>query len=115
MPYLRNVFVLGAGFSADAGAPVMSNFLQKSKQLLDDPQSGLGDPDREAFRRVFEFLRELRAAQAKTTLDLENIEHLFGLAEMDLEFGGRDRGAFRRDLIFVILRTLERSVRLGTL
>ena len=96
MLFRRNVFVLGAGFSADAGAPVMRNFLQKAKHLLDDHQSGLADADREAFTGVFEFLRELRAAQAKITLDLENIEHLFGLAEMDLEFGGRNRGAFRR-------------------
>ncbi len=111
MLFRRNVFVLGAGFSADAGAPVMSNFLQRAKSLLDDPQSGLGEFDRGAFTRVFQFLRELRAAQAKLTLDLENIEHLFGLAEMDLEFGGRNRGAFRGDLIFLILRTLERSIR----
>src|SRR5712692_5125562 len=111
MLYHKNVFILGAGFSADAGAPVMSDFLQRARHLLDDPGSGLGEPDREAFARIFEFLRELRAAESKITLDLENIEHLFGLAEMDLEFGGRDRGAFRRDLIFLILRTLERSIR----
>lgn len=111
MLFRKNVFILGAGFSADAGAPVMSNFLQKARQLLDNRESGLHDEDRKSFKRVFDFLRELRAAQAKITLDLENIEHLFGLAEMDLGFGGGNRGAFRRDLIFLILKTLERSIR----
>lgn len=117
MLFRKNVFILGAGFSADAGAPVMSNFLQKARQLLDNRESGLHDEDRKSFKRVFDFLRELRAAQAKITLDLENIERLFGLAEMDLGFGGGNRGAFRRDLIFLILKTLERSIRsenLGT-
>jgi NAD-dependent SIR2 family protein deacetylase len=111
MPFRKNVFVLGAGFSADAGAPVMHDFLPTAKHLLDDDNSGLLETDRDAFKRVFDFLRELRAAGAKITLDLENIEHLFGLAEMDLEFGGRNRGSFRRDLILLILRTLERSIR----
>lgn len=110
MPFRRNVFVLGAGFAADAGAPVMHNFLTRAETLLHDPYSGLSAPDREVFARVFEFLRQLRVAQAKIRLDLENIEHLFGLAEMDLEFGGRPPGTFRRDLTFLILRTLERCV-----
>ena len=111
MPFRRNVFILGAGFSADAGAPVMKNFLQRANHLRQDPHSGLLQLDQEAFSRVFEFLRTLRAAQARITLDLENIEHLFGLAEMDIEFGLGNRGSFGRDLIFLILRTLERSIR----
>ncbi len=111
MLFRKNVFILGAGFSADAGAPVMKDFLQRSKYLLDNPDPSLPAADREAFEGVFQFLRRLRAAQAKITLDLENIEHLFGLAEMDVEFGEGNRGAFRRDLIFLILRTIENSIR----
>jgi NAD-dependent SIR2 family protein deacetylase len=111
MLFRKNVFILGAGFTADAGAPVMKNFLQRSKYLLDNPDPSLPATDRDAFTRVFQFLRRLRAAQAKITLDLENIEHLFGLAEMDVEFGESTGGAFRRDLIFLILRTIENSIR----
>ena len=110
MPFRKNVFILGAGFSADSGAPVMGDFLQRAKQLREDPHSGLSESDRGAFGRVFEFLHELRVAQAKMALDLENIEHLFSLAEMELEFGSGGRGDFRQDLIFLILQTLERSI-----
>lgn len=110
MPFRQNVFILGAGFSADAGAPVMRDFLQRAKDLWVDPGSGFSGGDREAFGRVFEFLYELRVAQAKMTLDIENIEHLFSLAEMDIESGKSD-GSLRRDLIFLILRTLESSIR----
>ncbi len=111
MLFRKNVFILGAGFSADAGAPVMKDFLQRSKYLLDNPDPSLPAADRDAFTRVFEFLRRLRAAEAKITLDLENIEHLFGLAEMDVEFGEGNGGDFRRNLIFLILRTIENSIR----
>jgi NAD-dependent SIR2 family protein deacetylase len=43
----RNVFILGAGFSAEAGAPVIRNFLDVSRELFDDPDSGL-EPGGEA-------------------------------------------------------------------
>lgn len=52
MLFHKNVFILGAGFSVDAGAPVMSNFLQKARQLLDNRESGLHDEDRKSFKRL---------------------------------------------------------------
>jgi len=44
------------------------------------------------------------------TIDLENIEHLFSLLDMDIDFGGKTAGTLRQDLIFLILRTLERTI-----
>jgi len=116
--FRNNVYILGAGFSANAGAPVMKNFVEQAKLLLDDPRLGLPDEDKKTFERVFKRLAELRVAQARMTIDIENIEHLFSLLDMDMEFGGNattPAPSLRQDLIFLILRTLEKTIQTGNL
>ena len=109
--FRKNVFILGAGFSAKAGAPVMSDFLEKAKRLRDDPRLELPREDHKTFGNVFKRLAELRIAQAKMDINIENIEHLFGLVDMDLAFDGASSGStLRRDLILLILRTLEKFI-----
>ena len=39
----RNVYILGAGASADAGAPLIKNFLDYSRELFVQPFSGLSN------------------------------------------------------------------------
>jgi NAD-dependent SIR2 family protein deacetylase len=109
--FRKNVFILGAGFSANAGAPVMWDFIEQAKLLRDDARLGLPAEDQKTFERVFKRLGELRVAQAKMEIDIENIEHLFSLLDMDIEFGGRGTSSLRQDLIFLILRTLEKTIR----
>jgi NAD-dependent SIR2 family protein deacetylase len=109
--FRKNVYILGAGFSANAGAPVMWDFIERAKLLRDDPRLELPAEDHKAFERVFKKLGELRVAQAKMEIDIENIEHLFSLLDMDIEFGGKREGTLRKDLIFLILRTLEKTIR----
>jgi len=109
--FRKNVYILGAGFSANAGAPVMRDFIERAKLLRDDARLGLSSGDQKAFERVFKRLGELRVAQAKMEIDIENIEHLFSLLDMDIEFGEKREGTLRKDLIFLILRTLEKTIR----
>jgi len=45
MAYEKNVFILGAGASVEAGIPVVNDFLARARQLLDNPQSRLDDED----------------------------------------------------------------------
>jgi NAD-dependent SIR2 family protein deacetylase len=78
----RNVFILGAGFSCAAGAPLVNNFLDLSRELYDNPTSGLDDGERELFGRVFDFKQAMSRAREKMKIDLDNIENLFGLVEM---------------------------------
>jgi hypothetical protein len=93
----------------------MLNFLERAKQLRDDQRLGLSAEDHKTFGRVFQRLSDLRLAQAKMVIDIENIEHLFSLLDMDIEFGGAGTEALRRDLILLILRTLERTIRTDNL
>ena len=74
------VIILGAGASRDAGAPLMSNFLDVAERLL---WSGdLTPEDEKSFEAVFQGLVPLQAVYAKSYLELGNIEAVFAAFEM---------------------------------
>ena len=104
----RNVFILGAGFSADAGAPVVRDFLDVSRELFDDPNSGLDREERKLFQEVFDFKKKVAQAREKFEIDLDNIEELFGLVEMSQRL--RPEVAHTRDAtVYLIAKTLQLS------
>lgn len=70
------LFVLGAGFSAPTGAPVMSNFLNESRKIFVQDQIKYS-----AFNDVYKFQNKMGGAQRRLDIDLDNIETLYGLAE----------------------------------
>jgi NAD-dependent SIR2 family protein deacetylase len=105
----RNVYILGAGFSAPSGAPVVRDFLDKSRALYDDPTSGMSEGEQAQFKRVFEFKHTMAAAREKFVIDLDNIENLFGLVEISHRLGEGDERT-RNDVIFVIAKTLQLSI-----
>lgn len=77
----HNVYILGAGFSAEAGLPLIKDFMNRMR----DAASWLeeqGDRKREleAIRRVFEFRLKAAAAAHRFQLNIENVEELFSLA-----------------------------------
>ena len=107
------VFVLGAGASADSGAPTSNNFMDRAESFLGD--TSLGGHDRDAFELVFKARNKLKDVLSKATLDLDNLEVLFNAFEMAALFNRLGDlatddvrslpGAMRR----VIARTIERS------
>ncbi len=110
MSYRKNVFVLGAGFSYDAGAPLMNDFFHRARDLTDDPGSILSEADRKIFRRIIQYRFGLNRALAKIFVDLDNIEQLFGFLEMDLQLSVKAEGRLREDMRYLIARTLEASL-----
>jgi hypothetical protein len=116
MDKLNVVFIMGAGFSAEAGCPVMSNFLDKSRKIFRRSERNefieRSLPD---FYNVEKSIGELNSMQAKAYLDLENIETLFGALEfgsMINKFGSKSKeeiDALRDSLIKVIVTTIEYS------
>lgn len=104
------VFVLGAGASAEAGCPVMKNFLDRSRELA---LLGGFDQFEDDYRRVNRFQTVLQRAHAKSTIDIENIESVFTAVEMGIAVGGlpdlpeKDLLATRRSLLRLIVGTLQ--------
>jgi hypothetical protein len=107
MSFRKNVYVLGAGFSADAGAPVMNNFFSRARDLKDNPSSALTEREREIFGRVIQYRFDLDKALAKVLVDLDNIEQLFGFLEMELRLSSRVSADLTKNMTYLIARTLE--------
>jgi hypothetical protein len=106
----RNVYVLGAGFSALAGAPLIHDFIDRSRSYFDDPSSSLERAERDHFERFLAFKQRMSQTREKVRIDLDNIEQLFGLVEISqrLEFETR---ATRDSTVYVIAKTLELATR----
>lgn len=102
----RNVFILGAGFSREAGAPLLNDFLDRSREFYDDPSSSLDKQERAQFGEVFKFKREVAKAREKFRIDLDNIEQLFGLVEMSNRLGAAS-SATRDATVYLIAKTLQ--------
>jgi hypothetical protein len=73
----KTVFIIGAGVSKQAGAPLMNDFLDVADRLRKTP--GIGDPD---FDLVFHGRDALQAVHSKSNMDLLNLESVFAAFEM---------------------------------
>lgn len=76
------VFLLGAGFSADYGLPVMRQFISVATRRFHDFKQGGGERLEEAYDRLLRFFSECR--QSTWALDRQwgNIEELFTQADL---------------------------------
>jgi hypothetical protein len=112
----KTVFILGAGASFQAGAPLMSNFLDVADELLRQKAQIIADSSH-SFENVFAAISELQTVYAKSYLDLDNIESLFGAVEMGNmlgKFGTRSPDKvteLRSSLVTLIYKTLEATMR----
>lgn len=76
----KSVFILGAGASADAGIPIMDEFISKGLGLKDFSTSAV---ELRPFARMEKALTDLSSSIfSKSNADLDNIEDVFGLIEM---------------------------------
>ncbi len=109
------VFVLGAGASAHAEAPLMKDFLDRAEDVLN--QGKLEASEQSDFQLVFNALHQLSAAQAKGYVNTQNMESVFSafeLAGITGRFAGLAAGDISRlpqAMRTVIRVTLEERVR----
>ena len=109
------VFVLGAGASKAAGAPLMANFLDTAHELW---KTGKVQDVESDFARVFGAVSALQAVHSKATLDINNVESVFATLEMAAmlrKFPAPpsvdvDVDAMVESLKLVIGTTLERTI-----
>ena len=76
------VYVLGAGFSAPLGLPVMRNFLLKSKDMFAEQPIKY-----EHFGQVFELIREMSTVKNYFEANLFNVEEILSIVEMRARIG----------------------------
>jgi hypothetical protein len=83
LPSEKNVFILGAGFSRNAGLPLIFDFLSNSRKAISWLESNGRIREKDAILRVFEYRQKSASAGYYSTINLENIEELFSLATSD--------------------------------
>lgn len=110
---MSSVFIFGAGASKQAGIPLMKEFLDVAETLAFPSGDAAQD-----LHEVQDALSELQRVQAKSYLDYDNIETLFGAVEMAAilqKFPGRapeQIERLRRAIVSVIVTTVERSAKI---
>ena len=70
------VYILGAGFSAPLGLPVMSDFLSRSKDLYFEDSQRF-----KHFDKVFQEIRHMAQAKNYLDIDLFNIEQILSILD----------------------------------
>lgn len=77
----HNVYILGAGFAAEAGLPLIKDFMNQMRDAAAwlEAQGGR-EHEEEAIGRVLEFRLKAAAAAQRIPLNVENVEELFSLA-----------------------------------
>jgi SIR2-like domain len=94
------VYLLGAGFAAPAGLPVMANFVSLSKD-----QFAISPDSSEHYARTYEIFDRLAKVKNFYATDLSNIEEILSiLAVEDVAQPTTDRETFVRFLVDVIER-----------
>lgn len=95
----HNVFILGAGFSKEAGLPVMQDFMARIRGKYENPGVHLEGSLLEDYGIVLDYRNSLRSTRDYIDVDLDNIENLFSLISMSClsrEEMGRTEKAIRR-------------------
>lgn len=78
----KTVFILGAGASKEAGAPLMAEFLDTARDLSATKDRRIDSESHAAFEMVFKAIQELRISHYKSYINLDDIEAVFGAFEM---------------------------------
>lgn len=77
----HNVYIVGAGFSAEAGLPLIKNFMNRMRDAAPWLQDQGGrEKEIKAIERVLDLRLRAAAAAYRVPLNVENIEELFSLA-----------------------------------
>ncbi|HEY2475886.1 MAG TPA: hypothetical protein VGI19_13945, partial [Candidatus Cybelea sp.] len=97
----RNVYILGAGFSREAGLPLVSDFLNRMR----DSRSWLVQQGRQkdvdAIDNLFAFRLKAGSAAERVCINLEDIEQLFSLV------AASEGDSLTNDVIMAIAATLD--------
>lgn len=77
----HNVYILGAGFSVEAGLPTVSDFMDRMRHVHDAlVRAGDDGPAAQAIRTVLDWRVDAANAAYNVQVDLDDFEELFSLA-----------------------------------
>lgn len=105
----HNVYILGAGFSAGAGLPLVRDFtnqIRDTASWLEEQKERKGrEEEIKAIEQVLKFRLSAASAAFRIPIDIENIEELFSLASA--KGGGESNKGFTKSMVLAIASTLD--------
>lgn len=93
------VYILGAGFSAPLGLPVMSNFMEKAKDLYASDTAKY-----KHFKVIFDRINKMSYVKNFYNTNLSNIEEILSILEMEKQITSNSD-----DFISLIIDVIENS------
>lgn len=110
----KTVFILGAGASAQAQAPLTKVFFEKAINLIEEDK--IDEEDKKYFNMIQNvYQNKIRLISANFNFDLKNIETIFSLIEMAkvtgkfLDYSIDEIDELRTAMNKFIVRTLEKT------
>lgn len=109
----KTIFILGAGASKAAGAPLMADFITTAEDLLN---RNVVEKEKEDFLTVLEARQELQNIFSKASFDVSNIESVFAafeMAQIIQKFGNypvEKINSLSNSMKKVIVKTIESSM-----
>src|SRR4030095_11606239 len=91
------LYLLGAGFSAPLGLPVMRDFLIKSKDMF-----AIHPKHYASFRNIFALINQMGSIQSYYQADLFNIEEILSILEMNQQVSGKRSRRFAKYIADVV-------------
>lgn len=88
----HNVFILGAGFSVDAGLPIVKNFIKQMRLAASSGNNSTNREIIEGINGVLQWRLFSGSAAHRCKIDPNNIEELFSLIDGDQGGNGRSMG-----------------------
>jgi hypothetical protein len=107
------VFILGAGASREAGAPLMFDFIDVARELR---RADRVADAKHAFDAVFDAISALQRVHSKAQLDLNNVETVFSTFDMAqilgalCDYPSEQIEALAPAMRIVIARTIEETL-----
>ncbi len=107
----KTIYIFGAGASRHTGAPLLGDFLVTSRLLLEQEKE---PPDEKSkpFMNVFQWIDRLRSSTYYVDFDLDNLEHIFSLAEMKKQLGSAEGKTLFSHLQYIVMQTLDNNCKL---
>ena len=110
----RDVFILGAGFSAPAGAPLINNFISSARHLFINDADDLKETGYyEYFKRVFLYRDALKRESSAFSQDFDDIEKIYSYSDFECSHidPSLEKAEIKRSLVFLIIKTLDTLTR----
>jgi hypothetical protein len=106
----RNVIILGAGASYDAGIPLMNQFVEMMWEIAEKKKAGgisLNETDLQIFEKAIQIRKEIDGFHGRASFDDQNLEDILSILSFEDQFSKDKKIKNVEAIVKAITRTIE--------